>query len=75
VRKLRNKELSFIGDEETIRTVKKQLETGEWDISSKYVDDSDLRMLVKMGLTLRSLDDDKLLDKLHNLKKEKLSNS
>lgn len=68
VSRFRDKDIAFIQDVETIRTVKEQLRSGEWDISSKYVKDKDLRLLIQMGLTLRKLENDKKLDKLQNLR-------
>jgi len=71
--KLRNKELAFIGDIDTIRIVKEQLKTGEWDISSKYVDDHELRILIQMGLTLRKLELEHEYDRLQDLRTKILS--
>lgn len=71
--RLRNKELAFIGDTKTICIVKEQLRTGEWDISSKYVDDPKLRILIQMGLTLRRLELEDEYDRLQNLRTKILS--
>jgi len=51
--KFRNRELAFIDDVEIINTAKEQRKTSEWQIFTKYIDDSDLRILYQMGLTLR----------------------
>ena len=73
VAKLKNRDLAFIGDIDTINLIKEQLKTGEWDISNKYVDDPILRILIQMGLTLRRLEETKervkllsLRDKIHS---------
>jgi len=54
--KFRNRELAFIDDVETINTAKEQRKTSEWGVFKKYIDDSDLRILFQMGLTLRKLE-------------------
>ncbi|MEA3513951.1 MAG: hypothetical protein U9R34_00580 [Nanoarchaeota archaeon] len=54
--KLRNKELAFIRDSETIETAKEQRKKGEYTFFSKYVADEKLRVLFQMGLTLRNLE-------------------
>lgn len=56
VKKLKNKDLGFIGNKETIDIVKEQLKAGEWNISKKFIDDKELRLLFQMGLALRKLE-------------------
>ena len=50
--------------------VKKQLESGEWDLCKGYIKDDFLKLLVKMGLTLRELDRLKETKKIQNLKQK-----
>jgi hypothetical protein len=67
----RNRKLAFIDDVETINTAKEQRKTSEWKVFKKYIDDSDLRILFQMGLTLRKLEkDSKRLESL----REKIKN-
>jgi len=73
INKFRHKDIAFIQDIETISVVKEQLRSGEWDISSKYVKDKSLRLLIQMGLTLRKLENGKKFDKLLNLRGKILS--
>lgn len=56
IERLKNKDLGFIGNKETIDIVKEQLKAGEWNISKKFIDDKELRLLFQMGLTLRKLE-------------------
>ncbi len=46
-------ELAFVGSNETISDVKLEAKSVEWDLYNKYVKDGDLRVLIKMGMTLR----------------------
>lgn len=55
VKKIMNKELAFIEDEETINTVKAQREKPEFKIYRKYIKDTDLKLQIQMGFTLREL--------------------
>lgn len=57
--KLKNRDLAFIKDIETINLVKEQRETGEWDFFKKYVNDNQIRILFQMGLTLKKLEKEK----------------
>jgi len=68
--RFRNRDVAFIGNSETIQIVKEQLKTGEWDLSKKYVEDKELRILIQMGLTLRKLESKKQFDKLHDLREK-----
>ncbi len=73
-KQFRNKELVFIEDQETIEVVKEQLKTGEWSLSSHYVKDKNLQLLIKVGLTLRALEKQKKQQALQNLR-DKISSS
>jgi len=70
VQQFKNGKLAFIQDQETIDLVKKQLESGEWDLCKGYIKDDFLKLLVKMGLTLRELDRLKETKKIQNLKQK-----
>lgn len=49
-------DIAFVTDLETINLAKKQRKTSEWDVFKQFIDDSDLRILFQMGLTLRRLE-------------------
>ena len=68
--KLKNRDLAFIKDIETINLVKEQRETGEWDFFKKYVGDGKLRILFQMGLTFRKLEKEKKYLELDALRKK-----
>ena len=68
--KLKNRDLAFIKDIETINLVKEQRETGEWDFFKKYVGDGKLRILFQMGLTFRKLEKEKKHLELDALRKK-----
>ncbi len=68
VKKFRNRELSFINDPSTIEIVKEQIRTSEFKLTSKYVRDRELQLIVQMGLTLRQLEKEKQMDKVLKLK-------
>lgn len=55
-KKLLNKELSFIEDDETIDIAKEQRKAGEAEIFREYAQSSRHRLLYQMGLTLRKLE-------------------
>lgn len=65
VNKIKNNDLAFINDIETINLVKQQLKTAEWDIYKRYTKDKNYRLLIQMGISLR---------KLENSNQEKLKN-
>lgn len=73
-KKFLNKELVFIEDQQTIEIVKEQLKTAEWLLFNRYVQDKDMQLLIKMGLTLRALEKQKRLQALQNLR-DKISTS
>ena len=56
ISKFINHQLVFIEDEYTIEIVKSQKVTPEWKLLNKYVHNTDLRLLIQLGLTLRSLE-------------------
>lgn len=58
VYKHKNRDLLFIGKRETIERLKKERNSEEWGLFDKYIKDNDLRILVQMGLTMRSLEKD-----------------
>ena len=66
VKKLRDGKLAFIQDEETIKLVKEQYNSGELNFYKTYIENSDMLFLVKLGLTLRKLENN--LDRKQNLR-------
>ena len=54
--KFKDRKLAFIQDSETIQTVKEQYNSGELNFYKVYIRDKELLFLVKLGLTLRSLE-------------------
>ncbi|ATZ61733.2 MAG: hypothetical protein BME93_01870 [Methanosarcinales archaeon Met12] len=56
ISKLRDKELAFIQDKKTIKRVKELYRSGELAIYKEYIKDEKMLFLLKMGLTLRSLE-------------------
>ncbi len=68
--KFRDKKLAFIQDEETIKIVKEQLNSGELNFYKIYIQDEEILFLTKIGLTLRRLENNlerrkNLRDKVH----------
>lgn len=59
VKKLKNKELAFIEEPKTIEIVREQYRSGEAKFYENYIKDKRLLFLVKLGLTLRKLENDK----------------
>ena len=59
VKKLKNKELAFIEEPKTIEIVREQYRSGEAKFYEIYIKDRNLLFLVKLGLTLRKLEQDK----------------
>lgn len=68
VKKIINKELAFIEDEETIQEVKTQREKPEFKLYRKYVKDTALKLQIQMGLTLRELKKQNEMKKLADLR-------
>ncbi len=66
--KFRDKELAFIQDEKTIKRVKEQYHSGELSFYQKYIEDKEVLFLLKMGLTLRSLEKEKEEERKKNLR-------
>ncbi|MBU0959322.1 MAG: hypothetical protein KKB31_05245 [Nanoarchaeota archaeon] len=66
--KFKDKELAFIQDEKTIKRVKDQYRSGELAFYKEYINDMEMLFLLKMGLTLRSLEKDKEIDRKQNLR-------
>ena len=56
ITKFRNRELAFVQDPETIKRAKDLRKTPEWDIFIRYIDNTGLRIVFLMGLTLRYLE-------------------
>lgn len=56
VKRFLDKDIAFVEDPETIKLVKQQRKTSEYDLFKQYIDDHDLRILFLMGLTLRRLE-------------------
>lgn len=56
--KFRDKKLAFIQDSETIKLVKEQYNSGELNFYKVYINDKEILFIVKLGLTLRSLEND-----------------
>jgi hypothetical protein len=55
-RGFKDRKLAFIRDEETIKIVKEQYNSGELSIYKNYIEDNELLFILKLGLTLRKLD-------------------
>lgn len=66
IKKFRNKELAFIQDTKTIELVREQYNSGEGKFYNEYIADKNLLFLVRMGLTLRKLDNN--LERQKNLR-------
>lgn len=66
VKKLRERKLAFIQDQKTIDVVKEQYRSGEAKFYQGYIKNKRLLFLVRLGLTLRKLEEDK--ERLHNLR-------
>ncbi len=66
VQSLKERKLAFIKEPSTIEVVKEQYRSGEAKFYARYIDDNKLLLLVRMGLTLRRLENDE--DRLLNLR-------
>lgn len=51
--------LAFIEDEETIQLVRSQRKKAEWKSIRKYISDTDMKILIQMGFSLRQLNTQK----------------
>jgi len=69
--KFRDKKLAFIQDERTIEIVKQQYGSGELAFYRTYIEDKDILFLLKMGLTLRKLEND--MERRRNLRTKLLN--
>lgn len=56
--KLRNRDIAFVQDVETINIAKEQRTTSEWKYYQQYITNPDYRILFQLGLTLRRLEKD-----------------
>lgn len=68
IKKFKDKKLAFIQDEKTIKIVKEQYRSGELSFYKKYVKDNEMLFLLKMGLTLRKLEQEEEVDRKMNLR-------
>lgn len=66
--KIKDGKLAFIQDPETIALVKEQYHSGELSIYKAYIKEDNLLFLLKMGLTLRKLGENKEENKRRNLR-------
>lgn len=66
--KHRNKTLAFVEDKETLDAIEDQKSTAEWCIYKNYIKDKRLKMLVKLGLTLRQLKNAQEQNRLQDLR-------
>ena len=66
--KLKNKNLAFIQDEKTIKIVKEQYRSGELSFYKEYIEDKEMLFLLKMGLTLRKLEQEKEFERRQELR-------
>jgi len=55
VDKFNKKELAFIQNQETIDIVKQQYNSGESKFYEAYVKDKSMRIIIRLGLTLRKI--------------------
>ena len=68
VAKFHDSDVAFVEDPETINFLKKQRKTSEWNLFKQYIEDTNLRILFQMGLTLRMLDKQAKVTKLKALR-------
>lgn len=68
VKKFKDRKLAFIKEEETIEEVKESKKNSEYKLFIKYVEDKDLRIIFRMGLSLRKIEKDS--EKTLNLKEK-----
>ena len=66
IKKLKERKLAFIEEQKTIEIVKEQYRSGESKFYEIYIKDKNLLLLVRLGLTLRKLENDK--ERLQNLR-------
>lgn len=68
IKKFKERKLAFIKEQKTIEVVKEQYNSGESKFYKNYIKDKDLLFLVRMGLTLRRLENDE--ERLLNLREK-----
>lgn len=68
VNKLKNRDIAFIKNRETIDIVREQIRTAEWQVYKNYLSDKRLRLLVQMGLALRRMEKRSDKEMLFNLR-------
>lgn len=66
VRLLRDRKLRFIGDERTIENAKETKNSGEVKFYKEYINDKELLFIIRLGLVLRKVENDR--GRLQNLK-------
>lgn len=66
--KIVNAKYSFIGERKTIDNVKKQKHSPEFRFYSNYLNSKDIKFQIKMGLTLRILEEEKDYDRINHLR-------
>lgn len=66
--KFKDKKLAFIQDEKTIKRVKEQYRSGELSFYKVYIEDKEMLFILKMGLTLRSLEKENEEERKQNLR-------
>jgi len=66
LQKLKDRKLAFIEESKTIEIVREQYRSGEAKFYQSYINDKKLLFLVKLGLTLRKLENDQ--ERLQNLR-------
>ena len=56
--RFKNNDISFLEDPEAFEEALNQLKTEEWKFYERYIKDKNLRILIKLGLTLRKFEND-----------------
>ena len=57
VKKFRNRELNFVRDEKTVEDVNKTRTTTEFNFYKNYIDDKELKILLRCGIILKQYED------------------
>mgnify|MGYP001568125875 FL=1 len=58
VKRFRERNLAFIKEQKTIDIVREQYSSGEGKFYQRYIKDKDVLFIIRMGLTLRKIEDD-----------------
>ncbi len=66
IQKLKERKLAFIEERKTIEIAREQYHSDEAKFYGKYVNDKELLFIIRMGLTLRKLENDE--ERLHKLR-------